>query len=583
MGAAIGQEMPLESASVRERLRESLARLRGDRDLPREACEPLEEKLVSNAFNVVVVGQFKRGKTSFVNALLGEELLPVGVVPLTSIVTLLFYGEHLAIEVRYEDRASEAIARERLADYVTESGNPQNAKRVREVAIAFPSPWLKRGVRLVDTPGIGSAYQHNTDVAQRFLPKADAVLFMLSAEQPASEAELDFLKEVSGHAGKVFLVLNKADLLDAAELRQSLEFTRRAVAGALQAGAEIYPVSARRALRGGDAGFDAFGAALERFLRHDKDDVLLATVARRALRLVSQASFEAELAQKALAAPLAELEEKLGRFAARKDALVAARDEHAILADGEGRKLLRGTVEPDLQAFEEQLVGELSAFVERRFEEGGDLSLRALQEALHREAIERIRQGFDAWRSAEDEKVARAFEQVCRRLASRVDAEVDELYRFASDLFAVPYHAVASETPWGMEERFYYKFWDEPTSLHMLASSAVAALPRSIAGGLVRRRARERAIDTARTQSGRVRYDFQRRLEESVRAFKERMSAYVEAVLDGLESALRRGEAAQRSGTSHASARRDSLAASLRRLDEARAKIESALAALEAS
>lgn len=578
--------MPLEKAiagdeaPVRERLRECLARLREAGDLPREAIEALDEKLVSNAFNVVVVGQFKRGKTSFVNALLGEELLPVGVVPLTSIVTLLSYGERLAIEVRYESGASEAIARERLAEYVTESGNPENAKRVREVVIAFPSPWLGRGVRLVDTPGIGSAYRHNTDVSQGFLPKADAVLFMLSAEQPASEAELDFLKEVSGNAGKVFVVLNKADLLNAAELRQSLDFTCRAVAGALQAGAQIHPLSARGALRGGDAGFEEFSAALERFLQHDKDDVLLATVARRALRLVSQAGFEAELARKALATPLAELEEKLARFAARKGTLTATRDEHAILADGESRKLLHATVEPDLQAFEEQLVSEVSTFIDRRFDESPQLSLRALQDALHREAIERIRLGFDAWRSSEDEKVSRAFGEVCTRLAARVDAAVDELYHFASDLFAVPYRAVASETPWGREEHFYYKFWDEPTSLHMLASSAVAALPRALASGLVRRRIRERAIEVARTQSGRVRYDFQRRLEESVRAFKEKMSAYVDAVLDGLERALRRGEAAQRSGTSQAQARGETLIASLRRLEEARAGLEATLAAL---
>lgn len=570
----------IRARTARERLAECLAGLRVAADLPHEACAALENKLTSNAFNVVVVGEFKRGKTSFVNALLGEELLPVGVVPLTSIVTLLAYGERLAVEVRYESGASETVGRERLPEFVTEAGNPHNAKRVREVAVQLPSLWLKRGVRLADTPGIGSAYRHNTDVAKRFLPKADAVLFVLSAEQPASQAELDFLAEVSGHAGKLFLVLNKVDLLDPAELGESLEFTRRAVNGGLQVGAEIYPLSARRALRERDAGFDAFSAALERFLRHDKDDVLLAGVARRALRLAAQARFEAEVASKALVAPLEELREKLGRFAARQRELTVGRDEYALLADAEGKRLLREMVEPELSAFEDELVREVAELVDARFESARELPLRALQELVQREASEHIRQRFDAWRSAADDKVSRAFEAACKRLAARVDVAVDELYQFASDLFAVPYRAVAGEALWGSEERFHYKFWDQPTSLHMLLFSAAAALPRALGAGLVQRRARVRAVDTARTQAGRVRYDFQLRLEASARSFKSAMSHYIGAVLEGLERALRQGEAAQRDGAARARARREAVEASMRRLNAARAELEVVLTEL---
>ncbi len=87
-------------------------------------CEELRDKLVQNTFNLVVVGQFKRGKTSLINALLGEEILPVAVVPLTSIVTIMTYGEALRIKVYFNDGRVIEIKPESLAEYVTEKGNP---------------------------------------------------------------------------------------------------------------------------------------------------------------------------------------------------------------------------------------------------------------------------------------------------------------------------------------------------------------------------------------------------------------------------------------------------------------------------
>ncbi len=115
-------------------------------------CEELREKIRSNAFNLVVVGQFKRGKTSLINALLGAEILPVAVVPLTSIVTIMTWGDTLRIKVYFNDDRVSEIKPEGLSDYVTEKGNPKNVKDVREVVLTYPSPYLKDGVRLIEHP-----------------------------------------------------------------------------------------------------------------------------------------------------------------------------------------------------------------------------------------------------------------------------------------------------------------------------------------------------------------------------------------------------------------------------------------------
>ncbi|MDH5203958.1 MAG: dynamin family protein, partial [Nitrospirota bacterium] len=191
--------------------------------------EELKEKIQDNVFNLVVLGQFKRGKTSLINALLGTEILPTAVVPLTSIATILKYGEALRIKVYFNDGRMTEIRPESLSQYVTEKGNPKNEKNVQEVIITYPSPYLKDGVRLIDTPGVGSIYQHNTDVAYQYLPKSDAALFLLSVDQPVSQAELDFLKDVKEYSYRIFFLQNKADYVGSEDLSESISFSKKII------------------------------------------------------------------------------------------------------------------------------------------------------------------------------------------------------------------------------------------------------------------------------------------------------------------------------------------------------------------
>jgi small GTP-binding protein len=266
--------------------------------VPRAPLEQWRDKLSAQRFNVVVMGQFKRGKSTVINTLIGAELLPVGVVPLTSVVTVLAHGETVRVEVRFEDGRRKIVTPERLRAFVTEKGNPDNAKGVHEVRIAHPSPWLKRGVRIVDTPGIGSVFRHNTDVAYRFLSEADAVVLVLSVDQPIGDAEYEFLREIREHAAKVFVLLNKVDLLTAAELAESVDFTRRTITDNMGGGANLFPICARHALAGqregadeaaGDSGFVKFSHALETFLQQEKAAALAASVGRRLARTLAEA------------------------------------------------------------------------------------------------------------------------------------------------------------------------------------------------------------------------------------------------------------------------------------------------------
>jgi ribosome biogenesis GTPase A len=166
-------------AKERDRLRDSLgnlADLADERESPAvaEAARALDKKLVENRSNVVVLGEFKRGKTTFVNALVGAEMLPSAVVPLTSIVTTVAHGEPARARIDYLDGREENVSLSDLARYVTERHDPANQRAVRRAVLSYPSEALRDGVVfLIDTPGVRSVFRHNTEATREFPSEAD--------------------------------------------------------------------------------------------------------------------------------------------------------------------------------------------------------------------------------------------------------------------------------------------------------------------------------------------------------------------------------------------------------------------------
>lgn len=542
----------------------------------REACERLGEKLAQHAFNLVIAGEFKRGKSTVINALLGVDLLPTGVVPLTSVVTRLQYREAAAATVVFESGEQRPVALNALPDYVTELGNPKNAKGVLEVSVAYPAEWLKGGIRLVDTPGIGSVHQHNTEVSYGYLPQADAVIFVASVEQPVSRAELDFLAHTRRYAGKVFCLLSKLDHLTEVELAESVAFTASALLEALGAPVLVFPVSARLALQGRKEGtpellarsrFPKFEAALRSFLLEEGGKVWAQSVCRHLMRLLAEARLSVELELQALSAPLEQLEANLQAFAARKRETLQAKSDLDALIEADGNKLVRERVEPDLEAFKGALVLRLHAALEGWY---GELraqgSTASLEAGLEDRLVAEVRAAFDLWRAEEDVAVGDAFEHMCARFWRSIQDSVDALLRYSAELFAIPFAAVGTESLWQSRSGFYYKFWQEPPTLRMLTDSLVRLLPGALAHPIILRHARQRAADLADMQSGRLRYDFEERIRKSVNDVRHEMLERIEATIAGIEAAIGKGRALRMQGESDAASRRNALGAALTRI-----------------
>jgi hypothetical protein len=144
----------------------------------------LAARLAEGRFFVACLGQFKRGKSTLLNALVGERALPTGVVPVTSAVTILRHAPSPCARVILASGETAAIDVGALAEYVTEEHNPENAKGVAAVEIGLPSPLLASGTCLVDTPGIGSVFAGNTAVTRRFIPHIDAALVVIGTDPP---------------------------------------------------------------------------------------------------------------------------------------------------------------------------------------------------------------------------------------------------------------------------------------------------------------------------------------------------------------------------------------------------------------
>jgi len=205
-------------------------------------------------FSIGVVAIAKRGKSTLINGLLGRSddlLAPVDMFPATNVVSC--FANHPETKARVifngDGYASQAddIALEEIKQYACEKFNPGNRKGVKIIEVMGPFPRLGERVVLVDTPGADNASNSVHDqVLLDFLPRLDAVIFLVTADEPLTDSELALLKEVRRNdVRKLIFAINKADKVDAKELSEALAHNRKALSSIGYADAPIFPISAR--------------------------------------------------------------------------------------------------------------------------------------------------------------------------------------------------------------------------------------------------------------------------------------------------------------------------------------------------
>ena len=205
----------------------------------------IEYSSQADEVDVVVLGRFKSGKSSLLNALLGRDVLPIDVLPATAVVTRIALGSRDRATVVSEDGNERPVDLDDLSHFVTEKENPDNAKRVARVDVELAEANALADLRFVDTPGMGSIHRHNTEVTERWLPRVGAALVAISVDQPLSEHDVALLEELRSFTPLVMIVLTKADLVEPDQLRTIEEYIGRETQARLGRAVDVIPVSVR--------------------------------------------------------------------------------------------------------------------------------------------------------------------------------------------------------------------------------------------------------------------------------------------------------------------------------------------------
>jgi GTP-binding protein EngB required for normal cell division len=225
-----------------------------------ERIKPVLEQYRLGLFRLVVVGEIKKGKSSFINALLGEpDLLPTMSDVATSTVYKILYGKEKKYKVFFLPQDIEhpetstppplEITPEQVAEYGTENGNPGNKKNVDFIGVQLPHPLLKAGVVIIDTPGLGGVFREHQYITWRYIPNADAIFFVMdSVEAVASRAEMEYLRKLRTMTPLLFFVQTKIDLVETERWQQWRDRNLDIIANTLQVPKEkliYFPVSAQ--------------------------------------------------------------------------------------------------------------------------------------------------------------------------------------------------------------------------------------------------------------------------------------------------------------------------------------------------
>ena len=226
-----------------------------------DALNELTSDIQDDFFTIVVLGEFKRGKSTLVNALLGEKILPTDVLPETATINAIMYSETPMLSVVMRDGTEEygEVSEQFLKKF--SARNPQAlAEQVKYIKIGYPADILQQNVVIVDTPGVSDINEQRCEVTHRFLPKANAILFLLDANSPLKKTEKDFIDQHLLPLGidHILFLANKYDDVDDEEDGDVIGNLERRLREAFKMDTEdaelkeihLFPLSARTAMEG---------------------------------------------------------------------------------------------------------------------------------------------------------------------------------------------------------------------------------------------------------------------------------------------------------------------------------------------
>jgi GTP-binding protein EngB required for normal cell division len=415
----------------------SLAERVGAKTLGARLGTDLVEKLEADRFHLVVVGEFNHGKTTFVNALLGANVLPVGVTPTTAVIHHLEYAAEPRAEVVYESGARVplpfaevrlfSVGAEKAPHHSVGAVEPKAAPtghEVKHLEVGYPAELLRERVALVDTPGVNDLSLQRADITYSYIPRSDAVLFLLDAGQPLKESERVFLQDklLGQSRDKIVFVVTKRDIWDGDEEREALAYIRTELAKLVKSPV-VFAVSAERALEGDAAssGMPELLTHLTRFLSEERGRILLDNALGEGLEAAKLLRKGVDARRRASLMSTEELARRIGLL--EKDLAGQSRTiEERRAGIREEVSAIRAWVKRDLDRFVDDVLRQLPEIIDQASADEIKVHLGAFLERT-----------FSDWAQSETKEIAGALETLAEKTIALVREDAHDVARRVSE------------------------------------------------------------------------------------------------------------------------------------------------------
>jgi small GTP-binding protein len=384
----------------------------GNESIRRGLIEERLPRLEEERFNLVVLGEFNHGKTTFVNALLGKTVLPVGVTPTTAVIHHLQWADAPRAAAVTTGGERVELALDELKAFAVDGSR---AAGVRFLEVGYPSSILKNRVVLVDTPGVNDLNLQRAEITYSYIPRSDAVIFLLDAGQILKESERIFIEErlLKQSRNKIFFVVNKIDLLTEPEREEALAYARENLASIIPE-PNVFGISSTMALlgEGERSGLPALVSRLSDFLGAERGRVLLDNAVNDAERSAAALQRHMIIRSKSLALDEKELDRRIGSVEEELRTR-GRRVEELESRIVDAADLLKSEVAKDLREFGEAFRASIAEDVEK-----------ATAEDIKKYLPGYIQDCFKQWTELEGEKVTARLETLAEETISIVNEDV---------------------------------------------------------------------------------------------------------------------------------------------------------------
>lgn len=513
------------------------------------AIHELVQRLTARRFRVLVVGEAKRGKSTLINAMIGHDLLPSGVTPVTALPTELRAGTPPRLEATFTDGHAERRPLAALAELVTEQNNPHNTRGVIRVTCYLNAALLADGVEIVDTPGTGSVFAHNSAEAAAVLASMDAAILVLTTDPPLSAAERDLLAAVRDRSMALFVAINKIDRLTSAERAEALAFVRDHLDTAPdQTSPPLYPVSARDALAARTCGVAAAVAAtgvprleddLADYLAEHRTTDLTRSIAGHADRIAMQLLDAATIAERAADLATAHASDRVERFRGQLTRVSDGDTDTADIVAGTQRRILaelNTAAQRDTTAGLAAIRTDLQGYLDSPAL--ADLPSAEFEDTARTCAVARIQAEVDSWRQRRHEIIAHQLADLDARLTDAVAEQIATVREAARDELGVELALPVPADALLPEVAVRYDFGAEIGVTVAITATLRRHLPGRSGRAAVRRHLSAELEILVAKQYGRSRSALQTGLAAAVAALRDAADARRQHAIGGLILAL---------------------------------------------